>query len=68
MGNIVFEDTDGSSVTWTGPDERIRYESASKHWIVTTGDGDDLLYRMIPRERVYHVDVSSGPGSVIEHQ
>ena len=64
MGKIVFEDADGSSVTWTGTDGRISYDSETSHWVLVTGD-DDVLHRLIPRERVIHVDVTSGPESVI---
>ena len=65
MGKIVFEDADGSPVTWTGADERISYDSKTSHWVLVTGDGNDVLHRLIPRERVIHVDVSGKPESVV---
>lgn len=65
MGTIVFEDPDGGSVTWNGADERIRYDDSTDHWVLVTGEPGDLLHRMIPRERVFHVDTSERPDSVI---
>lgn len=57
MGKIVFEDADGSPVTWTGADDRLGYDERTGHWMLATGDGEDVLHRLIPRERVCHVEV-----------
>lgn len=65
MGKIVFEDPEGSPVSWTGADERLSYDESTGHWVLVTGDGDDLLHRLIPRERVVYVDVSGGPEAVL---
>ena len=65
MGKIVFEDADGSPVTWTGADERIRYDRNSGHWVIVTGEDGDVIHRLIPRERVCRVDLVDGVESVV---
>jgi len=56
MGVIVYEDSQGGVTEWPTDDERLRYDDATGHWLVKTGDG---TVRRIPRERVFYVEQDS---------
>ncbi|AAG20140.1 MULTISPECIES: hypothetical protein [Halobacterium] len=56
MGVIVYDDPRGDVTEWPTDDDRLRYDEATEHWLVKTGDG---TVRRIPRERVFYVEQES---------
>ncbi|MCF2242094.1 hypothetical protein KI372_12280, partial [Halobacterium salinarum] len=56
MGVIVYDDPRGDVTEWPTDDDRLRYDEATEHWLVKTGDG---TVRRIPRERVFYVEHES---------
>lgn len=39
MGVIVYDDPRGDVTEWPTDDDRLRYDEATEHWLVKTGDG-----------------------------